>query len=236
MKKFFSILLILFVSVSFSQRWAAYGIKVSPQNEEAVVGIIDQYFTNNPIEGVTVSLFSVLFTQADLNFTHEIILDGDPESISKFFTPGFQQQTGWQLFSSKINAFIEETVFSANGWRAFEFGEVMPFQMVNTFSADNENVNKWRNMARTLNEKYPRDYRSFATGGISVGGPTSEANSWMVTGWKTYEDYLANWSNNRKFAEDNPKFAKEREKMTAEIDYSEFEPVAKFMRYLVKQW
>ena len=29
----------------------------------------------------------------------------------------------------------------------------MPFQMVNTFSADNENVNKWRNMARTLNEK-----------------------------------------------------------------------------------
>ena len=69
-----------------------------------------------------------------------------------------------------------------------------------------------------------------------MGGPTSEANNWMVTGWKTYEDYLANWSNNRKFAEDNPKFAKEREKMTAEIDYSEFEPVAKFMRYLVKQW
>ena len=36
--------------------------------------------------------------------------------------------------------------------------------------------------------------------------------------------------------EDNPKYVKDREKMNAEIDYSEIESVKKFMRLLVKQW
>mgnify|MGYP003330005825 CR=1 FL=1 len=49
---------------------------------------------------------------------------------------------------SQTNNFIEENVFSGNGWRAFEFGDVMPFQMVVTFKGDNENVNKWRNIRK----------------------------------------------------------------------------------------
>ena len=163
MKKILSITLLFFVTLSYSQRWSAYGFKVSPENEETVVKIIDDYFTANSIEGVTVSLYSIMFTAADLNFTHEVIFSGEAEAMAKLYSPNFQD-TAWQLFSSKINNFIEENIFSANGWRAFEFGDVMPFQMVVTFKGDNENVNKWRNMERTLNEKYPRDYRSFASG------------------------------------------------------------------------
>ena len=235
MKKILSITLLFFVTLSYSQRWSAYGFKVSPHNEETVVKIIDDYFTADNIEGVTVSLYSIMFTAADLNFTHEVIFSGEAEAMAKLYSPNFQD-TAWQLFSSKINNFIEENVFSANGWRAFEFGDVMPFQMVVTFKGDNENVNKWRNMARTLNEKYPRDYRSFASGGIIVGGPSNEAEHWTVTGWKTYEDYLNNWQNDQNFRKENPKFVKEREKMNSEIDYSEFAPVKKFMRLLVKQW
>jgi hypothetical protein len=112
----------------------------------------------------------------------------------------------------------------------------MPFQLVLTFKGDNENVNKWRSMTRKLNEKYPRDFRSFASGGINVGGPSNEANNWMVTGWKSYADYLNNWQSNQNFNKENPKYVKEREKMNDEIDYSNVEPVKKFMRVLVKQW
>ena len=91
-------------------------------------------------------------------------------------------------------------------------------------------------MVRDMNEKYPRDFRSFATGGINVGGPDSDASAWNVTGYKTYADYLAGLSNNREFREKNPKFAKEQEERSSEIDYSVFEQEKKFMRYLVKQW
>ena len=235
MKKLLSITLLFFVTLSYSQRWSAYGIKVSPENEETVLKIIDDYFTNNKVEGVTVNLFSIMFTAADLNFTHEVIFQGDAESMSKLYTPDFQD-TAWQLFSSKISNFIDENVFSGNGYRSFEFGELMPFQMVQTFKGDNENINKWRRMTRELNEKYPRDYRSFASGGIIVGGPSNEANNWIVTGWKSYADYLNNWQSTQNFNKENPKFLKERDKMNAEIDYSNIEPVKKFMRLLIKQW
>ena len=177
-----------------------------------------------------------MFTAADLNFTHELIFSGEPEAMAKLYSPEFGD-TSWQLFSSKMNSFVDENVFSANGWRAMTYGDVMPFQMVHTFKGDNENMNKWRRMQRELRDNYPqRENTSFATGGINVGGPSNEANNWIVYGFKTYADYMSNWADNRKYREDNPKYVKDREKMNAEIDYSEIEPVKKFMRYLVKQW
>ena len=72
MKKLLSITLLFFVTLSFSQRWSAYGIKVAPENEETVLKIIDDYFTNNKVEGVTVNLYSIMFTAADLNFTQAV--------------------------------------------------------------------------------------------------------------------------------------------------------------------
>ena len=234
MKKFLSFILIFWVSFSFSQNWSAYGIKVAPENEETVVKIMDDYFTNNKIEGVTVSLYSIMFTAADLDFTHEVIFSGEGDAMAKLYEPGFQD-TAWQLFSSKISNFVEN-VFSGQGWRNFNFGETMPFQLVYTFKGDYEEINKWMAMESELNEKYPKDFRSFAAGGINAGGPSNEASHWMVTGWKTYADYIEGWNNSQKFEAENPAYVKEKERMEKDIDYSSVEPVTKTMRVLVKQW
>ena len=231
--------MILVFAFSFSQsnRFSAYAVKVAPENEEMVVKLIDDYFSNNKFEGVTVSLYTIMFTAADLNFTHELIFSGEAEAMAKLYSPEFGD-TSWQLFASKMNSFVDENVFSANGWMFYQSSEdVYPFQMVMVYSSeDNAELRKWRMMVRDMNEKYPRDYRSFATGGISVGGPDSDASAWNVTGYKTYADYLDGWKNNQEFREKNPKFAKEREERSSEIDYSGFEQEKKFMRLLVKQW
>ena len=50
MKKFLSLILIFCVSLSYSQTWSSYGIKVAPENEETVLKIMDDYFTKNKIE------------------------------------------------------------------------------------------------------------------------------------------------------------------------------------------
>ena len=231
--------MMLVFAFSFSQnnRFSAYAVKVAPENEEMVVKLIDDYFSNNKYEGVTVSLYTIMFTAADLNFTHELIFSGNAEAMAKLYSPEFSD-TSWQLFSSKMNSFVDENVFSANGWRFYQSSEdVYPFQMVTVFSSeDNAELRKWRMMTRDMNEKYPREFRSFATGGITVGGPDSDATAWNVTGFKTYADYLDGWKNSREFREKNPKFAKEQEERSSEIDYSGFEQEKKFMRYLVKQW
>lgn len=234
MKKLLSFILIFWVSFSFSQNWSAYGIKVAPENEETVVKIMDDYFTNNKIEGVTVSLYSIMFTAADLNFTHEVIFSGEGDAMAKLYEPGFQN-TSWQLFSSKINNFVEN-VFSGQGWRNFNFGETMPFQLVYTFKGKRSEINKWMAMENKLNEKYPQDFRSFAAGGINAGGPSNKADYWMVTGWKTYADYNENWNNTQKFRAENPAFVKEKAKMEKDIDASDAEFITKTMRVLVKQW
>ena len=234
MKKFLSFILVFWVSFSFSQIWTSYGVKVAPENEETVVKIMDDYFTNNKVEGVTVSLYSIMFTAADLDFTHEVIFSGEGDAMANLYVPEFQD-TSWQLFSSKINNFAEN-VFSGQGWRNFNYGETMPFQLVLTFKGDWETINKWTAMTKQLNEKYPQDFRSFAAGGISVGGPSNEASNWMVTGWKTYADYIEGWNNSQKFEAENPAYVKEKERMEKDIDYSSVEPVTKTMRVLVKQW
>ena len=112
----------------------------------------------------------------------------------------------------------------------------MPFQLVYTFKGDYEEINKWMAMESELNEKYPKDFRSFAAGGINAGGPSNEASNWMVTGWKTYADYIEGWNNSQKFEAENPAYVKEKERMEKDIDYSSVEPVTKTMRVLVKQW
>ena len=234
MKKILSFILIFWISFTYSQTWSAYGIKVAPENEEIVVKIIDDYFTNNKIEGVTVSLYSIMFTAADLDFTHEVIFSGEGEAMAKLYEPGFQD-TAWQLFSSKISNFADN-VFSGQGWRNFNFGDTNPFQLVITFKGNWEEINKWMAMENKLNEKYPKDFRSFAAGGINVGGPSNEASHWMVTGWKTYADYNENWNNTLKFREQNPAFVKEKDKIEKDIDYSDVEFITKTMRVLVKQW
>ena len=50
MKKILSITLLFFVTLSFSQRWSAYGVKVSPENEEMVVKLMDDYFSANKLK------------------------------------------------------------------------------------------------------------------------------------------------------------------------------------------
>jgi hypothetical protein len=102
----------LVFAFSFSQtnRWSAYAVKVAPENEEMVVKLIDDYFSNNKHEGVTVSLYAIMFTAADLNFTHELIFSGEAEAMAKLYSPEFGD-TSWQLFSSKMNSFVDENVF-----------------------------------------------------------------------------------------------------------------------------
>ena len=237
MKKLLTITLLFFVTISFSQRWSAYGIKVSPQNKETVVKLMDDYFSLNKIEGVTVTLYSIMFTPGDLNFTHEIIFNGETEDMAKLYTPDFQTNMAWQVFATKINNFIEP-VFSGNGWRNLNFGpENLPFQVVSIYDiSDRDNQNKWLEMQNTIRTKYPRDDYNWMTGGIIVGGPHSDGDTWTVAGYPSYEAYMNAWSTTQKWIADNPKMVKEREKMNAEIDYSTRSNVTRFMRLMVKQW
>jgi len=106
MKKFLSFILIFCVSFSYSQTWSSYGIKVAPEHEETVLKIMDDYFTKNKIEGVTVSLYSIMFTAADLNFTHEVIFSGEGEALTKLMSQDFKTLLG-SCFHQKLTTLLK---------------------------------------------------------------------------------------------------------------------------------
>ena len=95
---------------------------------------------------------------------------------------------------------------------------------------------KWLDNQRILDEKYPKDYLSSATGRISHGGIVPGINTWIMNGFKSYESFLDKWSNDQDFNKNNPKYIKERDKLNENINYDLFDLKTKFMRGLIKQW
>ena len=234
------LLMFLLCSMTYvnAQHWSAYGLKVSSENEEIVVKIIDDHFTKNKIEGITVSLFKIMFTPTELPITHTIVFSGNAEKIGKMYNPEFIN-ISWQLFSSKINNFIDENVFSGHGAEFLSFGPEtsLPISLVEIWKSESwDDLQKFRNAIESLRTKYPRDYESFKNGGIAVGGPTSEGNVYNVLGFPSYEDYLNRWQKNTEFENTNPSFVKEREKLFENINFSTFTLKTSFVRMLVKKW
>jgi hypothetical protein len=67
-------------------------------------------------------------------------------------------------------------------------------------------------------------------------GGHDNSNTWMLSSFQSYKDFLTGWNDRQEFRKNNPEFVEEQSKMNEEIDYSEFESKLQFMRLLVKQW
>jgi hypothetical protein len=143
----------------------------------------------------------------------------------------------WGEFRLKVSKLITPG-YQAIGMRAMEFGDdtkEYPYQWVRTFSFDNENRRKWFQMVRKLRTNYPRNKSAFATGNIRMGGHDN-SNTWMLSSFQSYKDFLTGWNDRQEFRKNNPEFVEEQAEMNEKIDYSEFELKLQFMRLLVKQW
>ena len=81
--------------------WAVYGFKVSSENESTVFNIIDDYFTNNKADGISVSLYNVMFASTDVTATHIISFDGNKEDMGQFFNPTNSDSESALFFSTQ---------------------------------------------------------------------------------------------------------------------------------------
>lgn len=239
MKRLLFTFLLLAIAISNAQsnRLSAYAFNVSPENELKLVEYMDDYFSKHKTEGITVSLFKIMFAPAELQMTHTVVLSGSIDAMSENYDME-NIDAAWIEFATKVDKIIEP-VFQASGGRNFVFEDdnlSYPYSVVNIVSADQENLRKWRSNVKTLQTKYPRTKSSFSTGWISVGGPVAGANAWFVNSFQTYKDYLTSYNDRQKFNKDNPDFVRERKELNEKVDYSKFELEMKFMRFLMKSW
>lgn len=106
MKKSIIILIILFAHLNvFSQEyvWTVYNIKVDRVNAGQVVTAMDKYLSKpgNLVEGVTVSLFEIMFASNDMDATHVIAFTGSADAMNAQYT----RETGddWKVMMSTFD-------------------------------------------------------------------------------------------------------------------------------------
>ena len=110
MKKSIMILLLSVISSNvFSQeyQWSIYNIKVDRVNVNQVVSILDGYLSNsdNLAEGVTVSLYEIMFANNDVKATHIIAFSGSPDAMNSQYAT--VQTDEWHLMMSRLGQLTE---------------------------------------------------------------------------------------------------------------------------------
>ena len=110
MKNKFLLLIFLFVSNSlFSQEyvWSVYNIKVDRVNAGQVVSAMNNFLSKpgNLVDGVTVSLFEIMFASDDVEATHVIAFTGDPDAMNAMYSAG--QNDEWQVMMGTFDQLTE---------------------------------------------------------------------------------------------------------------------------------
>ena len=102
-------LITLFSFASYAQEyvWSVYNIKVDRVNAGQVVSAMDNYLSQpgNLVDGVTVSLFEIMFASDDNEATHIIAFTGNPDAMNAMYSAGQNDQ--WQVMMSTFDQLTE---------------------------------------------------------------------------------------------------------------------------------
>lgn len=102
-------LIILFSFASYAQEyvWSVYNLKVDRVNAGQVVSAMDNYLSKpgNLVDGVTVSLFEIMFASDDNKATHVIAFTGNPDAMNAMYSAG--QNDEWQVMMSTFDQLTE---------------------------------------------------------------------------------------------------------------------------------
>ena len=110
MRKFTSIILLSLVSFGLYSKeyvWSVYNVKVDRVNAGQVVTAMDNYLSQpgNLVDGVTVSLFEIMFASDDNEATHVIAFTGNPDAMNAMYSAGQNDQ--WQVMMNTFDQLTE---------------------------------------------------------------------------------------------------------------------------------
>ncbi len=132
MKKLFVVIVLLVGMSAFAQDmyFTLYNFSVEAKDVSTVFKLVDDYYSANKPEGVTVGLYENHFNDEGFNFTHSIVFSGSLDAVGGMYAGG--SNASWDLFMTKINQHMKEGFSSAMGSRLTASGDAdaqNPFQM-----------------------------------------------------------------------------------------------------------
>lgn len=235
MKKLLIFSTLLFLSLICKAQvsyFTVYHFTVESKDVSTIYQLFDDYFSENKAAGVTVGLYENHFKDSENNYSHSVIFSGDLDALGNMYGSG--DNDAWSLFLTRINQHSKGNFSSAMGERLAIYGntdETYPYQRY--FQLDVDEMSKWVESAKRMNENNNPEGRLSMMGTFSAGQGPDGANAWVINGFKDFKTAMAGVSILRTDAEKEAgaqAWAKHRE------EGGEVELVRTGLRILLKSW
>lgn len=188
MKKTF-IYLLLFTAFSINAQesyFTIYNFSAEPQESETIYRMVNDYYSANKVEGVTVSLYENHFNDSGNNFTHSIVFTGSFDAVGNMYSGG--NNDTWNLFLTKLNQHIKEGFSSAMGTSLASYGDVSTSHPAQIYILlDVKDGNAFDEAYKAFNSKTNPDGRITIMGNITAGQSPDGENRWVINGFKDFK-------------------------------------------------
>jgi hypothetical protein len=188
MKKL-STLLALFVAFALTAQesyFTIYNFSVAAEDVSTVYKLVDDYYSANKPEGVTVSLYENHFNDSGNNYTHSIVFSGSLDALGGMYGP--DSNDTWELFITRVNQNMESGFSSAMGATMASFGgDATPNVIQRYYLLDVEDGDAFEKAYSKYNSSHLKEGITVAMGGFTSGHSPDGENRWVIQGYKDFK-------------------------------------------------
>ena len=186
-KLFFS--LFVFSACALSAQgayWTNYHVVVAPDEVETVHKLINDYYTTNQPEGVTVALWENHFNDHSNNSTHSLNFSGSLDAMGAMYA--LDGGAAWRLFLVQLNQHVEEGYSSRMGTVTAITGDPdQEYPVQKYFIVHAEDGTAWDKAHKKLRMANTTAGMGSMVGNFTSGVSPEGENRWVINGFKDFK-------------------------------------------------
>lgn len=212
--------------------FTSYNFSVEAEDVGTVFKLVDDCYSEDKPEGVSVGLYENHFSDGTFNFTHSIVFSGTLDAVGGMYDGA--NNPAWDLFITRINQHTEEGFSSFMGQRLSAFGDAdaqNPFQIY--YIVEAEDMEKFKSAYDTMMGSTTPDGVQNMMGTISAGVGPDGGNAWVINTFPSMKGAMGGFS---KLMTDSENAARKEAWDTFMKKAGEMELVRSGMRVQLKTW
>ncbi len=181
--------LFLFTAFSISAQemyFTVYTFSVEDENVSTVYKLVNDYYSENKTEGVSVALYENHFSDSGNNFTHSIVFAGSLDAMGTMYSGG--QNDTWQLFITRVNQHLKDSFGSFMGTRIASTGDLStPLPIQRYYILDSEDGDAFEAGFRKFHSEHDPEEIYAMMGNFTAGVSPEGENRWVIIGFKDFK-------------------------------------------------
>ena len=224
-------LLLAFTISAQESYFTIYNFSVDNEDVPTILNLMEDYFSENKIEGVTVTLYENHFSDSENNYSHSVVFTGTSDALGAMYGGG--QTAEWTLFLTRVNMHTDG-FSSAMGRTISGYGDFSTSHPVQKyFILDVEDGSAHTAAYEAYNSKHNPTGRNTSMGSIISGHANDGANRWLVNRFKDFKSAMEGPSSLRSQAENEASRKASQERRDAQGDVR---MVRSGLRIQLAQW